>query len=464
MRLPGAASSTAAGCAVSTDNRWRLSSVQLERRRRTEIFMSAPQARGSWHERPVPLEEDHFKLTFLDDPARRFESSASEPVALVGRGTGQSVTVQFRLEGPEGWRRKVRRAIEEDLKELVVDHWIPGQLSPWPFLEYWASTFGNAQAKLHWALFPSDPERWRNEHLRAIAGATGNGATTHESRKERSAGGQVVGASLACPICGKAAKTPAGLRRHLTGTRPYGGHELTVEEAAYSAAAAHHPLASNAADEYLTQALETLVANKRLPKYQFERCVDAFFGVFLPEILQKLLHERGSLTLVSQEFPLKRSDNNRSTNVDYILHSAASTDRPWIFVELKTDRGSLSHRQAQVYSDRLLNTSMRTLLQDVKKIRGIAAKSAKYDALLRPFSDHKPWTGRGRVVYITPGPDASTAASLLPKSATPREIEHFDRVLTCVTFADMEGLDLKNHRSAWILFRDRVVPAVLESD
>lgn len=41
-----------------------------------------------------------------------------------------------------------------------------------------------------------------------------------------------------CPMCGKAAKTERGLRKHLTGTRPYGGHEFDEARATAVASAA----------------------------------------------------------------------------------------------------------------------------------------------------------------------------------------------------------------------------------
>lgn len=37
---------------------------------------------------------------------------------------------------------------------------------------------------------------------------------------------------MECPYCGKPAKTERGLKKHLTGTRPYGGHELADADAA----------------------------------------------------------------------------------------------------------------------------------------------------------------------------------------------------------------------------------------
>lgn len=274
---------------------------------------------------------------------------------------------------------------------------------------------------------------------------------------------ELKGPRLICPICGKEAKTPWGLRGHLTGTRPYSGHELTAPEAAFTAAAAT-PLPTKApvdADAYLVEALTNLVANKRLPKYEFERCVDPFLGVFLPEIVQKLLPERGQLSLASQEFPLKKLENNQSTNVDYVLHSFAATDRPWVFLELKTDNGSMKSSQARIYAERLPGTSMKRLLADVELIKAVSKKGPKYAALLKPFDRYKPWTGGVRVVYLTPGPDRATAAKLLPKNADAELVGAFDAILTCRTFAEVRTFELEKFPVSWLLFRDAVIPAIL---
>jgi hypothetical protein len=51
-----------------------------------------------------------------------------------------------------------------------------------------------------------------------------------------------------------------------------------------------------------------LVANKRLPKYQFERRVDIFVNVFLADVLTALFG--GTYQLVVPEFPLSVTATN----------------------------------------------------------------------------------------------------------------------------------------------------------
>ena len=120
---------------------------------------------GSWHEGPVATDEDHFELFYFDDLASKQASEWPAPLALVGRGAGQSVSVQLLLDNVAQERRdEIRRAIELDLHILVVDHWFPDQSSPWAYLEYWAvSATGNLYSTVHWSLYPRDPERWHAE-------------------------------------------------------------------------------------------------------------------------------------------------------------------------------------------------------------------------------------------------------------------------------------------------------------
>ena len=131
---------------------------------------------------------------------------------------------------------------------------------------------------------------------------------------------------MKCPLCGKAPiQTEHGLRKHLMGTLSYGGHELSDAKADdYVAVAAGRralrdlpdgapapaartpapPAAVVAAPTlppapsvlppshgrpFLDSVLSTLTTFKALPKYQFERRIDAFLSVFLPEILARHL-------------------------------------------------------------------------------------------------------------------------------------------------------------------------------
>ena len=94
-----------------------------------------------------------------------------------------------------------------------------------------------------------------------------------------------------------------------------------MDEASFAAAvAAVAPSTTSSSPEgFLESAMMHVVNNKQLPKYSFERSVDAFLGVFLPEIVSQLWHPSMEAELVAQEFPLEKDEGNKSTNVDYLL-------------------------------------------------------------------------------------------------------------------------------------------------
>ena len=200
-------------------------------------------------------------------------------------------------------------------------------------------------------------------------------------------------------MCGKEAKTRRGLTKHLTGQRRYGGHELEPAESVRRVAeAAAVPieapvLAAPPATPldlppelragFLFQVLERLVDNKDLPKYQFERAIDGFLSAFLPSIVESVTG--GDVALVAQEFPLKKPGSNQSTNMDYVLFrdGANTSDRAWVFVELKTDPRSLNEQQEAIYATRLNPPAvMADLVDDVRQIRSASQVTAKYDELL----------------------------------------------------------------------------------
>lgn len=205
------------------------------------------------------------------------------------------------------------------------------------------------------------------------------------------------------------------------------------------------------------RALSNLVSNKQLPKYPFERGVDAFLGVFLPDIVGQLLQE-DELTLVVQEFPLKKPENNQSTNIDYVLFSAGLSERPWVFLELKTDSSSLNRSQALIYAERLVHTPISQLLGDVVVIKGASGKGSKYGALLSRFEGYDP-SGGVRVLYLTPEP--TSVEELLPKGVSAELAADFSSIVTCATFSDLLALELPGYPHSWQLFRDQVISKVV---
>jgi hypothetical protein len=290
---------------------------------------------------------------------------------------------------------------------------------------------------------------------------------------------------MRCPLCQKdPIKTERGLRQHLIGTRKYGGHELSDQAAEDQIAialgrgsarpvpemaqAATRPLVAAAilgpsngpaarpaggsplppAEPviqpasilpFLDSVLSTLVDFKALPKYQFERRIDAFLSVFLPEILAR--HLGGDVVLVAPEFPIKKPDNNQSTNVDYVLFRRGADrggDR-WLFFELKTDLGSVRDTQLDAYQY-ARQRGMAALRGDLQAIRSSTKEKAKYDALIDRFVRFP--DAPIEIVVLAPGLVSHTAAH-------------------SITFRELLDMDLIGYATEWQTFRDLVIRQAL---
>lgn len=147
----------------------------------------------------------------------------------------------------------------------------------------------------------------------------------------------------------------------------------------------------NEFETYLQEVFQQLARFKKFPKYQLERRVDGFIGVFLTEISKA---NWGLETeLVATEFPIKKKGSNQSTNIDYLLHRSenALAKEAWLFVELETDLGSIgdkqlgAYRQAQKLGMRRLRTQLKAILKATKD----KDKYGHLFAILEPFSlDH----------------------------------------------------------------------------
>ncbi len=275
--------------------------------------------------------------------------------------------------------------------------------------------------------------------------------------------------SLACPLCGRSVAGDDRLRRHLTGQTRYNGHELPHEEAEGLLRAAEptnsRPPPTSAdvrsaepikpavvrprtpshegESSYLQEVFERLVEFKQLPKYQFERRVDAFLVGFLPDLLEGLLG--GQVTAVVPEFPLKKPGSNLSTNVDHVFFQrhARSADSRWLLLELKTDMTSVKQAQISTYQH-YAGLGMERLLADVATIKGASVKAQSYGRLLEYFRDYDA-SRPIEIVYLSPA-----LVPGLPRSGPFRNI----------TFAELRHLPVRQHQAAWDLFRDLVLPAL----
>jgi hypothetical protein len=267
---------------------------------------------------------------------------------------------------------------------------------------------------------------------------------------------------MRCPLCGKDAKTARGLTKHLMGGQRYGGHDLPEVDALQRVAeAAGAPTAPNVEPHELSPivvdggpsperrsgfvyaALSRLVANKDLPKYQFERIIDGFLGMFLADIVEEVDGAQ-RVDLVGQEFPLKKPGSFQSTNMDYVLfrHDEEGREGAWIMLELKTDPRSLRGVQDQIYADILDTAAMGPLLEDARAIAARSSQSAKYQALLARFERY-PLDRPIEVMYLAP---------------ERHELQGYEGRFTSLTFADLEHVEVDDYAGEWGVFKELVLP------
>lgn len=169
---------------------------------------------------------------------------------------------------------------------------------------------------------------------------------------------------------------------------------------------------------FVGRLMDEMLRLQRLPKVQVERVVGPVLGMFLPDALGPCLGALGATDgyeVVAPEFPLRRADNNQSTNVDWLLvHRGLGLV---VLVELKTDRGSMRDEQHTVYSaacTRITQANAGFLLDDLRVIRDASACDAKYDAFLAmcaPFEAMLTAAHRAALVWLVPqGTPVPTAA------------------------------------------------------
>lgn len=201
------------------------------------------------------------------------------------------------------------------------------------------------------------------------------------------------------PITSKTSAPPVQHDEPTSGT-PSGSSKVAAKHSKKSEStdimSSSQPAVSKIAEgefsEFLRELFSSLVSNKEIPKYQFERRIDTILELFLPEFLSKKFG--GEATFVVPEFPLKKIENNQSNNVDYLFYLKrpfAAIDK-WLLCELKTDDDSINLEQLQLYS-RAKTKGMKLLLNDVMYIRNASVKKSKYDILidrLKPFASDKP--------------------------------------------------------------------------
>ena len=149
-----------------------------------------------------------------------------------------------------------------------------------------------------------------------------------------------------------------------------------------------------------------------LPKYQAERRLDVFFGLYMEDILKEcrsdLFAEEDQLILVP-EFPLqKNKSNNECTNIDYLVFNI--TKKCVHAIELKTDTHSVNDDQIDYYRRFKDETSLNDLYYFATNPRKGRSKK-KYDFLAEYITKNHldNCQTKGDVIYILPNLDFSNS-------------------------------------------------------
>lgn len=200
---------------------------------------------------------------------------------------------------------------------------------------------------------------------------------------------------------------------------------------------------ANEFEDYLREVFGQLARFKNLPKYQFERRVDGFISVFLTDILRATWD--WDTEIVAPEFPIKKEGNNQSTNVDYLLYRTqnSSAEDAWLFVELKTDKGSFDEVQYNTYK-RAQVAGMAKLREDLNHIYRKTRDKKKYKALFEKLKSSdldRPI----ELVYVIP------SGSKRPKP---------EKGLKVLTFKRISKMKLQRYPLVWHAFREEIVKSI----
>lgn len=129
---------------------------------------------------------------------------------------------------------------------------------------------------------------------------------------------------------------------------------------------------------------------RHLPAYQLERRADAYFALYLREVLEAELGVELDPRLIP-ELPIRRDlvfpepPGKQSVKVDYAAFERGR-DRVW-FVELKTDAGSRRETQ-DTYLERAKALGFRAIAEGLRDILQATSAHQKYFHLAKAMADH----------------------------------------------------------------------------
>jgi len=119
--------------------------------------------------------------------------------------------------------------------------------------------------------------------------------------------------------------------------------------------------------KFIQSLFELINNNKKYPSYQAERRVDIFINFFLEDILTSYF-PKSKVKFIASEFPLKKENNNQSTNVDFLCVKETNDNKTILFVELKTDAFSFDANQFNTYLHYKKEQNWNFCVEGIKRI------------------------------------------------------------------------------------------------
>ena len=179
-------------------------------------------------------------------------------------------------------------------------------------------------------------------------------------------------------------------------------------------------------ESFIVTLMAHIMEATMIPKAQVERAVGPILSLFLPQVLTATFQEdpelSGEIVMICPEFPLKKTHNRQSTNIDWLMFNKSR--KMLLFFELKTSDTSVNDQQNAIYDERVRQihaSGGEFLVQDVEELRDASNESGKYQYLLEkrlaPYHDQMTNCREARLIY------------LVPKSARQKIEGHADRVL-----------------------------------
>ncbi len=138
-------------------------------------------------------------------------------------------------------------------------------------------------------------------------------------------------------------------------------------------------------NEFLENILRVIIDEGRwIPKFQVERAISPFIGLYLEDVLSVLLGNK--IKILAAEFPLKKEGSNQSTNADWLGYDTMQDK--FLLIELKTEDSSFRGSQNKMYkniSER--GMAWNKIICETKQIAEKSKHKYKYDCLVRRLEE-----------------------------------------------------------------------------